>query len=266
METFIDIHNHLIPDFDDGPRTMQESLEMLRIAADQGITEVFATSHFSEYIPPEQEQDYFYKLQDLREAALARHIPVTIYSGAEIFYHHYIEDTVKANRVGTLGEFGQYVLMEFPMFQHPSGAEEALFQLSASNYIPILAHPERYSLLLEKPEKAQEFIKYGAFIQLNGGSVLGHFGRQVQKVALELLEKRQVHFIASDAHTPNDRSFVLKDVFNFLKDTLPSDYLQDLLYANPRKIIDQVRIERPEIPPEIQQEGFFNTLKKFFKL
>ncbi len=265
MINMIDIHNHLIPDFDDGPKSLEESLEMLRQAEEQGITDVFATSHFNEYIPPEMEEEYFAKLRQLREEALARGIKVNIYSGAEIFYHHFVNKTVSSKKVATLGGLGQYVLIEFPMFQMPSGAEEVLFHLSVDNYIPIVAHPERYNALISQPEKPLEYIQYGGLLQVNAGSVLGHFGKEVQKIALSLLEQRLVHFIASDAHFSEGRTFILLETYEFLKDKLPQQYLEEIFYKNPKCIIDEIRIDKVSYPKPKQPKGFFQKIKNRLK-
>ena len=230
MNKFIDIHSHLIPQFDDGPKEYRESLEMLKQAADQGITDVFATSHFNEWIPEEAETEYFEKLSLLREKATEEKLPITIHSGAEIFYHQYVENTVKKSKVTTLGNWGQYVFLEFPMFQMPDGAEEVLFRLAAEKFIPIVAHPERYVKIIERPRRILNFIRYGGLLQVNGGSIIGHFGKEIQKLAIQLLEKELVHFIASDSHSPKSRQFILKPVYEFLQDKIPTDYLEKLLY------------------------------------
>jgi len=267
LERMIDIHNHLIPQFDDGPKSFDESLEMLRQAEDQGITDVFATSHFNEYIPQETEDEYFQKLNTLREEALARGIKVNIYSGAEIFYHHYVDNTVRSHRVTTLGGWGQYVLLEFPMFQITEGVEEVLFRLSVDGYIPVVAHPERYNSVITEPESALEFIRFGGLLQINAGSVLGHFGKNVQKIAMNLLEQQVVHFIASDAHSPEGRTFVLKETLEVLKDHLPESYLKKLFYENPRCIIDEIAIETVRLPAgESKKSGLLGKLKQRFGL
>jgi len=247
MEKMIDIHNHLIPKFDDGPASLEESLEMLKHAQEQGITDVFATSHFNEYIPPEMEHDYFFKLQDLREEALAQKIHI------------------KKSRVTTLCDQGLYVLIEFPMFQTPEGIEEVLFRLSMENYIPIVAHPARYQMVLEKEERATQFVQFGGLLQLNAGSILGHFGRESQKVALKLLRNGIPHFIASDAHSPDGRNFLLRETYDFLKGKLPESYLRDLFYNNAKNIIDNIRIDSVTLPAESTKRGFLKKLVRKFR-
>lgn len=265
MEKMIDIHNHLIPKFDDGPASLEESLEMLKHAQEQGITDVFATSHFNEYIPPEMEHDYFFKLQDLREEALAQKIHINIYSGSEIFFHHFVDQTIKKSRVTTLCDQGLYVLIEFPMFQTPEGIEEVLFRLSMENYIPIVAHPARYQMVLEKEERATQFVQFGGLLQLNAGSILGHFGRESQKVALKLLRNGIPHFIASDAHSPDGRNFLLRETYDFLKGKLPESYLRDLFYNNAKNIIDNIRIDSVTLPAESTKRGFLKKLVRKFR-
>ncbi|RQW01793.1 MAG: hypothetical protein EH225_09200 [Calditrichaeota bacterium] len=262
MEKMIDIHAHLIPQFDDGPRSFEESLEMLWQAADQGITNVFATSHFNEWIPEEIEREYFDKLEILRNMAGDQDIPVTIHSGAEIFYHHYVNDTIRKSAVATLGNWKQYCLIEFPMFQYPDGAEEILFRLTAENVIPVVAHPERYVAIIGKIKKINEFIRFGGLLQLNGGSILGYFGKDIRKTAMQLLERQLVHFIASDAHSPQGRTFVLGEVCSFLEDKLPEDYLIDLVYGNQKKILDKVQIEPIKLPEPEEKKGLFSSLRQ----
>jgi protein-tyrosine phosphatase len=264
MDQFIDIHAHLIPQFDDGPKNFSESMELIKLAADQGISSVFATSHFNEYIPPELEKEYFEKLNQLVAEIESQNLPITIYSGAEIFYHQYVPDTIKSSKVTTLGDWNQYVLLEFPMFQMPDGAEEILFKLTAENFIPIVAHPERYIKILEKPRRLNNFIRFGGLLQVNGGSILGHFGKDVQKLAIQILEQQLVHFIASDAHSPKGRSFVLKQVYKFMQDRLPEDYLRRLLFENQQQIILKNPIKPFELP-EPEDSSFFNTIRKKLK-
>jgi protein-tyrosine phosphatase len=264
MDQMIDIHAHLIPQFDDGPKNLNESLDLIKSAADQGISAVFATSHFNEYIPRELETEYFEKLGELKSAVASQNLSISLYSGAEIFYHHYVSDTIRSSKVTTLGNWKQYVLIEFPMFQMPDGAEEVLFKLTAENYIPIVAHPERYIKILEKPKRLQNFIKFGGLLQVNGGSILGHFGKDVQKFAVQILEQQLVHFVASDAHSPQSRPFVLKSVYKFLQDKLPEEYLKEVLFVNQEHIIRKKSL-KPVILPEPEESSFLDTIKRKLK-
>lgn len=262
----IDIHNHIIYQFDDGPKSLDESLEMLKKASDQGITDVFATSHFNEVVNPQMEADYFAKLENLRKELQQKGIALRLHSGSEMFFHHYIHTTLKKIKVGTLTGSNLYLLMEFPLYLMPAGVEETLFNLTMDGYIPIIAHPERYSALHQKPEKILNFIRHGGLLQVNAGSVLGGFGRTVQKISMWLLENRYVHFVASDAHSPTGRSFKLAEVTAELEKNLDKSYLQQLVRDNPRKIIDNVIIEPISLPEPEPQKSLFQRVKTRLKL
>lgn len=258
----IDIHNHIIYSFDDGPATKKDALEMIRIASDQGITAIFATSHFTEVIQPEVEVDYFAKLKILRNEVKKQGISVDLYSGSEMFYHHFLERTIKKSKVGTLCGLGLYVLMEFPLYLMPSGVEETLFKLNLDEVIPIIAHPERYSAIIEEPEKVMNLLKHGGLLQVNVGSVLGKFGRKVQKVAMWLLENRMAHFLGSDAHSPKGRSFELAKAAQYLEAHLEKNYIRELVEFNPRKIIDNEKLEKPSITLQEEESGLLQRMKR----
>ena len=262
----IDIHNHVIYQFDDGPKNLDESLEMLKQAADQGITDVFATSHFNEVVSQKMETDYFSKLEILRKELREKEIALRLHSGSEMFFHHYMNSTLKKVKVGTLAESNLYVLMEFPLYLMPVGAEETLFNLTMEGYIPIIAHPERYSALHAKPEKILNFIRHGGLLQVNAGSILGGFGRTVQKISMWLLENQYAHFIASDAHSPNGRRFKLAEVVAELEKNLDKTYLDQLVRDNPRKIIDNEVMEALTLPEAEPPKGFLQRVKTRLKL
>lgn len=264
----IDIHNHIIYQFDDGPKSIDEAVDMLKMAADQGITDVFATSHFSEVIPPPLEEDYFWKLDVLRNEVRDKEISVRLHSGSEMFFHHYMQETIKQTRVSTLGGLENYVLMEFPLFLMPAGVEDTLYRLTMEGYIPIIAHPERYSSLYNNPQKILNFIKYGGLLQVNAGSVLGDFGRTAKKIAMWLLENHLVHFLGSDAHSPSGgRTFKLLQAAHELEAYLDKDYILSLVEGNPRCILDNVKLEKMEFNEETapRNEGLLTRVRKRIK-
>jgi protein-tyrosine phosphatase len=262
----IDIHNHVIYKFDDGPKTIEESLDMLRLAADQGITDVFATSHFSEIIPSEVESDYFKKLKILRKETAAKDIPIKLHSGAELFYHLFMDKTIKKKRAATLAGKGLYVLMEFSLFIMPTGVEEVLFNLSMNGIIPIVAHPERYPAVRQRPQRALDYLKYGAILQVNAGSILGKFGKDTQKLSMWMLENKLVHFISSDAHNLTNRTFRMKKAVDFLKGHLDDHYITELVEKNAQKILKSEKIEKIKVPNLPPHDNFFSRLKKKFRL
>jgi protein-tyrosine phosphatase len=259
----IDIHNHVIYKFDDGPKSLKESLKMLQIAEGQGISDVFATSHFKEIIRPEEESDYFEKLKILQQEAADNNISVNIHSGGELFYSLFMNKVVKQHKVATLAGLGQYILMEFSLFIMPSGVEDVLFKLTMDGFIPIIAHPERYPSIRKNPYKALDYLRFGAIYQMNAGSILGSFGKDIQKVSMWMLENKLVHFISSDAHTIKNRTFRMQEAAAALKPHLDENYIADLVENNARKILNSEKIEKVKIP-DLSREGILQKLKKKF--
>lgn len=262
----IDIHNHVIHKFDDGPKDLKESLDMLRMAVDQGITDVFATSHFNEVIPPDIESDYFHKLKILREETASQNIPINIHSGSELFYHLFMDQTIKEKEVASLAGKKLYVLTEFSLFIMPTGVKETLFNLSMNGIIPIIAHPERYPAVRQDPQLALDYLKYGAIFQVNAGSILGGFGKEIRKLSMWMLENKLVHFIGSDAHNTRTRRFRMKEVVDALKGHLADDYIHELVEGNARKILESKKVEKLEIPESAFPDSFFTKLKKKLKI
>ncbi|MCB0274553.1 MAG: hypothetical protein KDI06_07050 [Calditrichaeota bacterium] len=263
----IDIHNHVIFDFDDGPKSIEESIAMLRIAMEQGITDVFATSHINELVTPEQETSYFKRFAALEEELESRDIPIRLHSGCEMFHHHFMDKTVRKTRVGTLCNQGKYVLMEFPLYLMPSGVEETLFKLTMDNLRPIIAHPERYSALHDKQEKILQFIRYGGLLQVNTGSILGDFGKTVKRIAMWLIENRYVHFLGSDAHKPEGRTFKMRQAVQYLSTYIDDDYIEALTLNNARSVIENEDISPMTLPERLPQkkQGLLQQVSSRFK-
>jgi protein-tyrosine phosphatase len=239
---------------------------MLKIARDQGIKEIFATSHFNEIIPPDVENDYFDKLNILREKVDSGNLNIILHQGSELFYHLFLDKTIQKSAVATLAGLGQYVLIEFSLFIMPTGVKDVLFKLSLEDVTPIIAHPERYSSVIDKQELVLDYIHHGALLQVNAGSILGDFGKEVQKISMWLFENKLVHFIGSDAHgIKGRRTFKLRQAVEELKYHFNEEDIMPLVTENPRKIIDSEKIEKTEIPLHLlQDEGFFGKLKKKF--
>jgi protein-tyrosine phosphatase len=260
MEKFVDLHNHIIYDFDDGPESLELSLEMLKAAADQNIGVIYATSHFDEYTPEAKLTEYYQKLDVLKEQVQKLNLDLELRAGAEIYYHSYMVDSIKKYKNYILGETSGFVLFEFPMFQNFSNID-LIFQLRIHKLKPIIAHPERYVAVLSNWKILVDFVKMGGIIQVNAGSVLGHYGSPVQKIALKLLENQLVHLIASDAHNTTSRPFLMEKVYRFCQEHLDADYCHRLFYQIPSRIVHGEAFE-PMVPVTKEKD---NPIKKIIR-
>ncbi len=194
-----DLHSHLIPGIDDGARTMEGSLEMIRQMVAQGFTHLVTTPHImwdSYKNTPEVIRN---GLDEVREACLENGIEVRLDAAAEYFIdEHFLELLRGQGELLTLP--GKRLLVELPYTTPLMNTTETLFSIIGYGYRPVLAHPERYSYFHADPEVYHRLKEQGCELQLNALSLTGQYGSGVQKVARWLLKQQLVTFIGSDAH------------------------------------------------------------------
>ena len=192
-----DIHAHLLPNIDDGPKTMEESIAMIRLLAKIGYKHLIATPHIHSDYYPNTKKDILEKLLVVQTEVKKANIPVTIDVAAEYYLDDYFESLLKEEDLLTL-EQTPFVLVECSLLEQSIKTMEYLFKLQVQKYYPILAHPERY--LYYKEKDYQALLEAGCKFQLNLLSLLGHYGKEVQKRANFLLKKNWIHFVGTDAH------------------------------------------------------------------
>ena len=206
----IDFHNHILPGVDDGAKTMEESIEMLRYAEEQGITDVVNTVHFQH---PKMEGkntdfDYISSVRDeLVDKMSEENIDIKIHLGAEVFFNFNLLDILD-NQLNTFCN-GKYMLIEFNTHQFPKDFDKHLYDLAISGVTPIIAHPERYKPVQNDIDIIEKLINSGCVIQIDAGSILGHFGKNCKTAAEIMLKRNMVHVIGSDSHGTRKRNFCL---------------------------------------------------------
>ncbi len=195
----VDIHSHLLPGLDDGVKTFEESLEILKELQNQGYQKVITTPHiYPEVYPntPDQIEEKFIELQAyLKKSGLQ----IQVEFAAEYFMDvSFLEALNKGERILTFG--GKYVLFETPFLSKPLIFDEVVFQLKSKGYIPVLAHPERYLYLENEMSWLEEISSRGVLFQINIPSLLGVYGDDVKKMALSLIKESKASFLGSDLH------------------------------------------------------------------
>ena len=265
FESFIDIHNHIIYGFDDGPESFEVVKRMLDVAVEQNVSIIFATSHFQEHANQKLLDEYYSKLKETNEYIKANNLPVKIFPGAEIFQHEGIEKSAFSFSNYRLNEESRYILFEFPMFHTVNNYLDTIFKLRLKKLRPIVAHPERYQMVYKDFSSLIKMVNMGALIQVNCGSILGHFGTPVKEIVNKMLEYKLVHFIASDAHSERGRTFKMQETYDYCKPFVSEDYLNQIFYENQQKIILNEDIE--PLVPEIdeKQNSFKNKIFKILK-
>jgi protein-tyrosine phosphatase len=221
----IDLHNHLLPGLDDGAQTREESMEMCRISLHDGVTTIVATPHTLNGVYENDRLTILAKVQELN-ALISKKLgspdPVPeflqespnqaslkILPGADIHFSEKVLAQLDRGKAMTIGDGGKFLLLEFPFHGIPYGAEVVLFELLARGLTPIITHPERNLEIARKPQRYGDMVFRGCLGQVSAMSLTGGFGKSAKQIAETLLKKRLVHFIASDAHSPDGRSPVI---------------------------------------------------------
>ena len=236
MTTSIDIHCHIMPGVDDGSPDMETSLEMLRIAQKNCITHIILTPHHKPMhhnVSPAHNASYREKLQ---EAALERGIDIKLYSGNEIYYSDETERDLEEGRIATLAE-SDYVLVEFHPTNPYKAIHNAIYQVQAAGYIPIIAHVERYSDMVDKSSRVEELVDMGCYIQVNANSVMGKYGFGISHFCKKIIKNGWVHFVATDAHDTRRRAPELLECRKYIDRKFGENIGQKLFYDNPMSVI-----------------------------
>jgi protein-tyrosine phosphatase len=203
----IDLHSHLLPGIDDGPDTLEESLDLARIAVANGITHSVLTPHIH---PGRYENDaasIAAAVDRFRAALVARNIPLQIGFAGEVRLSFEIMEMVARGQIPFYGEEHGYkvFLLEFPHSHLPPGSLNLVEWLLEQKIRPLIAHPERNKDIMRKPDKLAPLLEMGCYLQVTAGSVAGDFGETAQKIARQLLEAGTVTILASDAHNASHR-------------------------------------------------------------
>ncbi len=240
----IDLHNHILPQVDDGAADLSESLRMAKMAADSGITHMVCTPHFrgepaSLHTLPQIAQQFTLLKQTVAEARL----PLTLSCAAEILCTPDTIEMAATHRLPAL-DGKRYLLTEFYFDESPQYMNTCLSGLTKLQYIPVIAHPERYDALQRDPHLAEYWFRRGYLLQLNKGSILGAFGSRVQRTAHRLLSDGAAHLVASDAHHAHTRTPDMAPLTRWLHAHCGYSYTEILLLRNPRRILDS----RPPVP------------------
>jgi len=204
----IDIHSHILPGIDDGAKSLEEALDMLRIAIDQGVTTQILTPHIHLGRFNNTKQHIEQEFIKFKEQVDSANLPIKLLLGAELRIGPEIMQLISTNSVPWLGEFQdkKTFLLEFPRTEVPFGSDNLVSWLISKNCLPIIVHPERNSTFLHNRDKLQTFIDLGCPLQITASSIKGKFGADVQQMTEELLLADQVSAIASDCHNLKGRS------------------------------------------------------------
>ena len=235
----IDIHSHILFGIDDGAKTLEESINIIKKAIDNGYKEIILTPHYREIQNFTcNNRDKYKVFNKLQEEVEKQHLPIKLYLGNEItidediFYYLNTEEVISLND-------SRYLLLELPFQCEYKNLNDVLEELLEKGYIPIIAHPERYEYYNDLTD-FERLLKKGVLFQGNISSLYGKYGLKAKTTLEEMLKKNMIHFMASDIHTENQTSYdrvsdAIKKVELLTRST---SIANDLFINNAHKVIN----------------------------
>ena len=249
----VDIHHHLLWGLDDGAKDIETSIAMAKASAADGVTHIVCTPHANGTYDFQPELNTA-KMGELRARLEAEGIAINLGLGCD-FHLSYdnIQDAKEHPARYSVNGLG-YLMVELPDYGIPRGLTETFYELQLAGMTPILTHPERNPTLQNDLPRLAEWMRGGVLVQVTGDSVTGRMGKTAQRIAHELLAKRWVHFLATDAHNVTSRPPRLSEARSVVARKYGEGYAESLVTTNPLAVFSGQLFEAVEEPIGLYEE------------
>lgn len=238
----IDFHTHILPNVDDGAKTIDDTYKLLEEAKKAGFDSVISTSHYMEEYYEVNVETREKLIQEISNEISNRNIDLKLYLGNEIYITENIVNLLKEKKATTINDT-KYVLFEFPLNIKPMNMFDIIYDMLEYKVVPILAHPERYSFIQKEPDIVYDLIEAGALMQVNYGSILGMYGESARFIARKLFENDMVHFLGSDIHRVNSIYPKVPEALSRIKEIIGEDKLEELTTINPGLVLENKSLD-----------------------
>ena len=200
----IDFHSHILPNIDDGSRSIEETFNLIKEAEKAGFESVISTSHYMEnyYETDVPEREVWVKA--ILENLKTKNINTNLYLGNEIYFTDNIIELLEKRKASTINDTS-YVLFELPLNAEPMNLYDVVYDMLQYKLVPILAHPERYSFVQKEPDLIYDLIEKGVLMQANYGSIVGQYGEKAQMIVRRFFDNVTSTFSAPSitGYTPS---------------------------------------------------------------
>jgi protein-tyrosine phosphatase len=255
----VDLHCHLLPGTDDGPRDHQESLAMAHLSWDQGINTIVATPHQLGSFGSVTASDIRARVERLRDLIWAEGIAIDVLPGADVWVEPGLVDRVLADDVLTLGDHGRHVLLELPHDRY-TPIDGLLADLDRHAMVGVLTQPERNRGLLQNPGIVDALVDRGCLMQVNAGSFLGASGPASRAMAERMARRGALHFVATDAHGSQSRRPRLAEAHTAVT-KLAGPQAARLWFSDfPRAVADGLDVPRGVVPVDPPKRSVWSYL------
>ena len=238
----IDMHSHILPNIDDGAKSIEETFQLIKEAKRVGFNEIISTSHYMEgyYETDNAEREVW--VNAIYEKLQEQNIGVKLYLGNEIYFSENIMNLLKEGKASTINETN-YVLFEMPLNAEPLNLYDVIYEMLQYEIIPILAHPERYSFVQREPELIYDLIQKGVYMQANYASIIGLYGKKAQFIVKKFLENNMIHFLGSDVHRKGSIYPKIPIILKELEGIIGKEKLEELTTINPKLVLQNKKID-----------------------
>lgn len=233
----VDMHCHILPAVDDGAKDMEQTMEMLHIAEQEGIEAMIVTPHYKARHRNADADTILHKIHEVQEKAASEGCHITLYPGNEILYFDGAAELLENGGVLSLNNTDR-ALVEFYPTDDYRYIRNALDCVKAAGYVPVLAHVERYHCMVNDWKRVRELKQLGVEIQINASSAMGQIGRPVQDFIFTLLKNKLVDYVGTDAHNTHSRKPEFQSCYRKLVRKFDESYIDDIFYENAMAIID----------------------------
>ena len=254
----IDFHSHILPNIDDGARSIEETEKLIEEAEEVGFETIISTSHYIENYYEADVEKRKGIIEQLNENLEQEERKIRIHLGNEVYFTENIKKLLKDNQITTI-EGTKYLLFEMPLNAKPLNLYDVVYDMLQLKLKPILAHPERYSFIQENPNIIKELIETGVLMQANYGSIVGQYGQKAQIIVKKLLENDMIHFLGSDVHRSETIYPQIPKMLNEIEKIVGEEKLEKLTTINAESVLEDEEIEI-EDPIEIKL-GFREKMK-----
>lgn len=241
----IDLHSHILPSVDDGAGSPQVSLDMLDAAGAMGIRTIVATPHLVGRLTPAYDAQVHGAFRLIESHARASGI--VLLSGFEIRLSPDLPSRLAQGEPITLNG-GKVVLVDLPPIDWPHHVDSTLFEIQTAGFLPILAHPERYTDIQKDPSMGLRLAERGIGLQVTIGSFSGIFGKRAKRAAEELVRLGAVHLAATDAHSAGHRMAAVPEGLRRLNKMVGEVNLQQLAVHTPNALLQDGVLPDPITP------------------
>lgn len=226
-----DIHSHILYNIDDGSKSIEESIAILKDAEKEGVTDIVCTPHYMRGTAYNKNNHYKRHLfNKLNEEVKKNKIKINLYLGNEVYISTHLKTLIEQKEIYPINGT-HYILLEFPLNNMIINTKEILFELEKMGYKVILAHPERYRIFKSHPEHIRDYLNMGIVLQGNYKSLFGKYGYMAKKTLIYFLKHGYITLLGSDTH--NNEGYKLKKAYKKLRRLhLSDEYINKLMSDN----------------------------------